>query len=290
MLYLDIFMWLGKALFSFFGAKKEQMIWLQNTADELHRRGWLREEMILTLDAAQQKRLNARVRAIMKEKDKNREPERPSDGDGKRFDYKIPEIVEVDCSMETKGEYRTPSGEARGLVVHFTAGRNENGAADGINGVKGLAARGLGCMFMDYDGVIYKSKDQKLNQVAYHAGSSQWKGKKGVSLYCMGMEICCPGKVNENGQSWFGKAYPLQDTRLIEEKTDNIKKGRYVKFSEAQEHSLVNFILWQMDVNPEFSLDWVVGHDEIAPSRKSDPGGSLSVSMPRFRSYLKSLL
>jgi len=42
-----------------------------------------------------------------------------------------------------------------------------------------------------------------------------------------------------------------------------------------------------MDVNPEFRADWVAGHDEVSPGRKSDPGGSLSMTMPQFRYMLK---
>ncbi len=52
---------------------------------------------------------------------------------------------------------------------------------------------------------------------------------------------------------------------------------------------MVNFCLWQLKVNPEFKVDWIMGHDEVAIplGRKSDPGGCLSVTMPEFREIIK---
>ena len=65
-------------------------------------------------------------------------------------------------------------------------------------------------------------------------------------------------------------------------------------FTEAQEKALINFILWAKSKNPNFSLDNVVGHDELRREAgklgdKQDPGGSLSMPMPEFRKHVKDL-
>lgn len=211
-------------------------------------------------------------------------------------------VNELDIKLDLRGQYKTPSKQAKGLVVHYTAGHNTHGKSDAVNTMKSLSKRGLGCLTMDYDGNIYKASNQGWSDVAYHAGSSSWKGKSGVSRYCMGMEICCPGKLIES----FGEYYPWyafkddgsirrnakhidQERVNLTARDRNIKGGVYEMFSEAQEQSLINFISWQLEVNTEFQIDWVVGHDEISPRRKSDPGGSLSLNMNVFREKLKDL-
>ena len=51
--------------------------------------------------------------------------------------------------------------------------------------------------------------------------------------------------------------------------------------------TLMNMIRYMKAVCPDFDVEWVVGHDEIAPSRKSDPGASLSMTMPELRKIFK---
>ncbi len=216
-----------------------------------------------------------------------REPERTIPT-SKEINFIQPRIIEIDAPVKTHGKYKTKSGMPRGLVVHFTAGRSENGKSNGVNSLMGLASNGLGCFTMDADGVIYKSKHQGWDDTAYHAGKSEWKGKSSVSSYCMGMEICNAGKLDAEGKSWFGVKYEDSVIREITEAVDNQEKGKFHKYTEAQEKSLTEFIMWQLSTNPEFSIDWVVGHDECAVplGRKPDPGGSFSFTMPKYREYL----
>ena len=218
---------------------------------------------------------------------KKEEPDRP-DSSSLRHAYQIPQIVEVPVYVKTHGNYRTKSGRAKGLTVHYTAGRSLDGARNAINTLTYLASRGLGCLVMDNAGILYRAKNHDLQEVAYHAGKSSWLGKTSISYYCIGMEICCAGLLDESGKSWFGESYNPNFIREYRAPRDNVKMGKYHKYTNpAQESSLINFCLWQLDVNPEFEVDWVAGHDEISPGRKSDPGGSMSNTMPEVRAYLK---
>jgi hypothetical protein len=213
------------------------------------------------------------------------EPDRETDR--KMRGYDVPEIIDVDVFVKTHGKYLTDSGQAKGLVVHSTAGRYENGRQDAINTLTSLAKRGLGCFVMDYNGQIYKAKNQSMNDIAYHAGKSGYLGFKGMSRYCYGMEICNAGKLDNKGNTWYGTTTPKLERRAIADQNQNQKWGTYHKFSAAQQESLVNFVLWQLDINPEFTLDLNIGHDECAPDRKTDPGGSLSMTMPAFRTMIR---
>jgi len=216
------------------------------------------------------------------------EPERGDDKLPKLNLYDIPTIVDLPIDVRTQGKYKTRTGWARGCVVHYTAGRSLRGRVDAENTLRHLASSGLGCLVMDINGIIYKARNQSLSDVAWHAGTSAWLGLTGISQYCIGMEICNAGQLDNFGKSWFGEQYTEAQIRRIDAPKDNHKRGLWHKMTEAQEKSLVDFLLWQADVNPEFKLDWIIGHDECATplGRKSDPGASLSVTMPELRSLI----
>lgn len=222
----------------------------------------------------------------LKQKLDDPEPERPSMPSIALFSE--PKVHLLDIPIKTRGKYRTPSKKPRGLVVHYTSGRSLNGAIDAYNSLSWMASQGLGCYVMDKDGKIYRSVHQDQDQVAYHAGKSEWQGEKSLSYQLMGMEICCAGLLDTDLKTWFGVQMPQELTRTVEN-YHNIRAGVYHRFTLEQEESLTNFILYQAAINPEFNLDWVLGHDEIAvpAGRKTDPGGSLSMSMPEFRQLLQ---
>lgn len=215
----------------------------------------------------------------------SQEPDRPDNSKPIDSSYTVPDFIEVKgVKFNTHGKYRTRSGNAKGLVVHYTvSGRSENSA---IGVLKYLARKGLGCMVMDEDGFIYVPEGFDIQKdVAWHAGKSSWMGKTSISKYCMGMEICCWGRLDSKSK----KKVKSSDKRVVSRQNENIKVGEYQKYTKDQEKSLFNFIKWQMSVNPEFSLDWLVGHDEIAPTRKQDPGASLSMTMPKLREKMSRL-
>ncbi|MCP3684525.1 MAG: hypothetical protein GY861_17810 [bacterium] len=236
------------------------------------------------LDYAADKLIEAKALIIEEEFD---EPDRPDTTEQQINDldkYEIPTIVKLPgIKYKKRGRYKTPSGFAKGLVVHYTvSGRTKRSARSIVNS---LAKRGLGCMVMDEEGTIYIPDNFDIDEdVAYHAGPSQWKGKSGVSALCMGMEICNWGKLNS-------KTKPRADKIRKSKDNDNIKAGEYEEYTmlKGQEEALINFILWQADTNPEFDIEWIVGHDECAvpKGRKSDPGASLSMTMPELRELIR---
>ncbi len=200
-----------------------------------------------------------------------------------------PPIRTVQTNIKTMGKYKTKSGMPMGLIVHYTSGRS-NSDKDAINTLNALAYSGLGCLVMSNMGEIFRAQNQSIDDVGLHAGVSKYNGKKGLSYYCLGIEICCAGKVDQIGNkytSWFNEIYYPSEVRYVTDK-DNYKQGFYHQFTREQENNLISFCRWQKAINPEFSYDWVLGHDEISDGRKLDPGGSFSYTMKEFREFLKS--
>jgi N-acetyl-anhydromuramyl-L-alanine amidase AmpD len=187
--------------------------------------------------------------------------------------------------MTTRGDFR--KGHPEGLVVHFTAGwdRDEEDARSTI--AYGVS-QGYAYWVISPGGRIYQT--HPLNRWGYHAGKSTWPSLgSGVSQFLLGVEICCGGMLTPKGKSWFGKQYNDLEIREIKTTDHNRQAGKYAMFSQAQEASLELLCLWLHYNRPDvFKLDLILGHDETSPGRKNDPGGSLSMNMPEFRSYLKN--
>ena len=196
------------------------------------------------------------------------------------------------AKMPSRGKFA--KGYPYGLIVHFNAGRN---SATGT--IDYGRTQGYNYLGMDREGQIYQPNP--LNEWGYHAGTSSMKlnGKtvSSVSQYLIGIEICSAGRVeklskpegDKKFKSWFGEKYTEEEIRYSGKK-DNIQAGYYHKYTQKQEDALIAFCLWLKRNNPDvFSFDNVLGHDEVAPTRKNDPGAALSMSMPELRELLKKL-
>jgi N-acetylmuramoyl-L-alanine amidase len=97
----------------------------------------------------------------------------------------------------------------------------------------------------DKGATIYKLMDENLR--AWHAGESEWQGRTWLNSSSIGIEIVNPGfKDTPTGRLW----YP---------------------YSEAQVQSLI-FLL--KDISKRYNIDpgAIIGHSDIAPLRKLDPG------------------
>lgn len=193
-------------------------------------------------------------------------------------------VVIKGVKFKDRGYYKTNSGKFSGLVVHYTVSGNSEKSAKGV--VEWLASQGYGCMVMDLNGVIYVPEGfAYMTDYGYHAGVSKWNNRSSVSDVFAGMEICCWGKNPP-------PSVPENEIRTVTTEQGYVVAGRYQKYTEAQEKSLINFCLWAKKNNPEFSFDNVAGHDEIRREAgklgdKQDPGGALSMNMTQFRELLK---
>lgn len=143
---------------------------------------------------------------------------------------------------------------------------------------------------IDKDGNI--GQNFSLDSWGSHAGLSTWKGLGDrVSDDLVGIEIQSAGRLEKSGstfKTWFGETIPAADVRSVAKQNENQEAGHYHKYTPAQEESLIRLLTWLHDNNPDvFSYDLVLGHDEVSPKRKNDPGASLSMTMPALRNKLK---
>lgn len=213
---------------------------------------------------------------------------------------------DADTSMRMKTRGRYPGNYPLGAVVHFTAGRFEKGDYHAEATINWGNKMGHCYFCISTTGKVYQTAP--LDSWGSHAGSSRYDGLGySLSRKLVGIEITCAGKVKRNGdfyEPWWNKTHARSGNTYLTRsqvryvnKTENITAaGYYHRYTQEQEDSLTALLLWMHENGDgHFSLDRVLGHDEIAVNsngqlgRKTDPGGSLSHSMPAYRKYLKAL-
>lgn len=202
--------------------------------------------------------------------------------------------------MHARGKYAR--GYPIGAVVHFTAGRYEDGDQNAVATMRYGASQKHYYYCISTTGKIYEPGP--LDQWGSHAGRSYYRGLGNwLSSKLVGIEVCNAGLLTENDGyylPWWNKSGASSDTRIPEEQVRKVEKtgnitvaGAYHKYTEAQEAALLRLIGWLYDNHPEhFNKNYVLGHDEIAVNkagqlgRKQDPGGAHSMLMAALRASL----
>ncbi len=166
----------------------------------------------------------------------------------------------------------------RYLVMHYTAGRD---AESSVRHFLDPAAKASAHLVIGRDGRVWQLV--AFNRKAWHAGESAWLGLRGLNSHSIGIELDNAGRLTRVGaryQAWFGGYYPESEVvhaRHRNESTD----ACWHAYTEAQ--LAVALEVSRLLVR-HYGLKDVLGHDEIAPGRKSDPGPAFR--MASFRSSL----
>jgi N-acetylmuramoyl-L-alanine amidase len=152
------------------------------------------------------------------------------------------------------------------LVIHYTAGRS---AASSINWLLDPLAKASAHLLISRDGSI--TQLVAFNRKAWHAGVSRWAGRDGLNGFSLGIELDNSGKLERRGGGWsttWGDAVDACNVIEAAHKNGGSVRGWHAYTGEQLE---VLRAVAACLVN-RYKLKDVIGHDDIAPSRKSDPG------------------
>ncbi len=136
--------------------------------------------------------------------------------------------------------FNTPKRQKKNikyLIIHYTGMKNELSALNKLTDPKSKVSAHY---FIKKNGKIINLVPDLYE--AWHAGKSNWKNIQSLNRYSIGIEIQNPGHENF-----------------------------YEKFSNKQMHSvkkLLRFLTKKYRVNCKN----ILGHSDIAPNRKKDPG------------------
>ncbi len=171
--------------------------------------------------------------------------------------------------------------EPKYLVMHYTATPDLEVAIRSLINPKRKASAHL---VIGRDGSI--TQLVPFDRVAWHAGASSWDGLKGLNQYSLGIELENAGKLQRQGEkwrAWFGGVYDRDDVIEAIHRNETNPAGWHIFTREQIEAALeLSIVLVE-----HYSLLDLVGHDDISPGRKIDPGPAFSLS--GFRSNVLGL-
>ena len=164
------------------------------------------------------------------------------------------------------------------LLMHYTAGRD---ADSSIGWLTNHSSNVSAHLVIGRDGSITQLVD--FNRQAWHAGSSEWNGLSGLNRHAIGIELDNAGKLQRRGgrwYSWFEQAFEDDDVVEATHKHESIPTGwhafpaRQIEVAMAAAAAIVR----------HYNLYDVIGHDDVSPHRKVDPGPAFP--MLSFRSRI----
>lgn len=167
----------------------------------------------------------------------------------------------------------------RFLVIHFTAGAS---ALSSIEWWKEKGGTVCAHFVIDRDGTIYQCRP--CNRTAGHAGSSSWNDPKSGILY-HGLNACSIGIELANG----GDAYPERFSNLSPTIAAHKNGGPTKEWETYPSAQLAACEMLSKVLCDRYNLDDVVGHEDIAPNRKSDPGPAFPMRLLREACGFKGL-
>ncbi|MDX1641007.1 MAG: N-acetylmuramoyl-L-alanine amidase [Balneolaceae bacterium] len=193
--------------------------------------------------------------------------------------------IEQDRVTENFADFiRTPKTDgtfAEGLpdtiVIHYTAGSSIEGSIDTF---KDESVRASAHILIDKDGSIVQMAP--FSEITWHAGESAWLDRTALNRYSIGIEIVNAGRLEKNGnryRSWFGRTYDENEVVEAIHRNEN-EISYWERYSEEQIETVFGLCKLLSDT---YDIRFILGHEEISPGRKSDPGPAFPLDKLRER-------
>jgi N-acetylmuramoyl-L-alanine amidase len=173
------------------------------------------------------------------------------------------------------------------LVMHYTAGPSLEGT---IRTFSDPAREVSAHLVIDRDGTVVQMVP--FDRVAWHAGPSSWKPAgslvplKSLNFYAIGIEMVNAGPLTktQGGKflSWWGGEIAASEVVEVDPSLPaSFGKRYWHRFPEEQVSVAIDVARTLVDT---YRLKDVLGHSDIAPGRKTDPGPAFPMS--NFKSVL----
>lgn len=155
-----------------------------------------------------------------------------------------------------------PMPTRRFLVIHFTAGATGESSIDFWK--TPAAAGACAHLVIERDGTVKQCRP--FNRTCGHAGKSSWQGHTGLNSCSIGIELANAG--DDDGALSWARKQPNFKSVIAKHKNG----GPIVEWEAFPPAQMVACEAVAKALKLRYNLDDLVGHDDIAPSRKNDPG------------------
>lgn len=158
------------------------------------------------------------------------------------------------------------------IVLHYTGSNNVNSDIDTLfNSKKQVSVQ----FVIDLEGTIHQL--MPINKIAWHAGESRLGNRTWLNKYSIGIEIVNAGFLTEKSDgsftTWYGEPVKKEDVVLLKHKNES-KERYWHTYTNKQINSVKALCEVICD---EFNIGYIVGHDDISPGRKQDPGPAFPI-------------
>ncbi|MFQ5606045.1 MAG: N-acetylmuramoyl-L-alanine amidase [bacterium] len=156
--------------------------------------------------------------------------------------------------------------EPDSIVIHYTAGPTAESAIRTLTDPNKKVSAHL---VIARDGGI--TQLVPFNAVAWHAGKSSYDGRSGFNKYAIGIEIVNAGRLTKSDNlylAWFGKAYQEDEVMFAVHRNEH-SATYWHRYSEEQ-IAITEEICSLL--RQDYPITHILGHEEISPNRKIDPG------------------
>jgi N-acetylmuramoyl-L-alanine amidase len=176
--------------------------------------------------------------------------------------------ISKDHWLDTATRETIPGGALMGirrfLVIHFTSGAT---ALSSINYWRQLGTGVCAHIVIDRDGTVYQVRP--FDRTCGHAGSSRWKDPKtgityhGLNTCSIGIELANAGDDVELASKWSSMPRKVAAHK---------NGGHKVQWEQYPDKQIAACKAVSAALVARYKLDDVIGHEDIAPGRKNDPG------------------
>ena len=158
------------------------------------------------------------------------------------------------------------AGSPDTIIVHYTAGGSLNGS---VNWLCNPQAKASAHLVVGKDGEIVQLAP--FNRITWHAGRSRWKSRSGLNRFSIGIEIDNAGILEKRVGgffTYFGKEID-QSSVVIAQHKNRDKEMAWEAYTPEQIEAVESICLL---LKQHYPISEILGHDDIAPDRKTDPG------------------
>lgn len=140
------------------------------------------------------------------------------------------------------------------IVIHYTASADTRSA---VSHLCNPASQASAHLVIDREGRIIQLVPFDLT--AWHAGNSSWNGVQWCNPRAIGIELVNLG--------WLNQGPDTSSLYLTHKAEDHPRYWQGYPYAQVRAAAAVCRVLRQ-----NYPIRWVVGHDDVSPRRKLDPG------------------
>lgn len=165
------------------------------------------------------------------------------------------------------------------IIMHYTA---DTSAASTISWFKDPASQVSAHLLIDTDGTI--TQFVPFNDVAWHAGDSTWDGLVSMNHYSIGIELVNAGRLGKSGDNWIcfqnNQVIPPSEVLMAQDKNETFVSA-WQTYPQTQINTAIEA---GKALISAYTIKDILGHEDVAPGRKVDPGPAFP--MDSFRTAI----